>query len=169
MSEARLERLELRAEVEDFFAHEASLLDTWQLDEWLSLWDDPCRYEVAPTAIDDPLAASADTTLFLIADDRYRLEQRIIRIKKTSAHVEYPHSKTRHLYANIRLVTVTDEQIEASLGFVTFRTKRAITTSYMGRADYKLKRTATGFLIISKRIGLDLDSLVPQGKVSIFL
>lgn len=169
MIETSLERLELRAAVKDFLVNEASLLDAWQLDDWLALWNDPCSYEVAPTAIADPLSASSATTLFLIADNRYRLEQRIIRFKKTSAHVEYPHSKTRHIYANIRLTSVNDDQIEASLNFATFRTKRAITTTYMGRADYKLNRTPGGFLIASKRIGLDLDNLAPQGKVSIFL
>jgi p-cumate 2,3-dioxygenase subunit beta len=169
MSEALLERLELRIAVEDFLALEASLLDAWELDAWLELWDESCAYEVAPTGIENPLGTSSDETLFLIADDRYRLEQRIIRIKKPSAHVEYPHSKTRHLYANIRILSSSDAEVTATLGYATFRTKRGVTTTYIGRADYVLKRIKDGFLIKSKRVGLDLDNLVPHGKVSVFL
>lgn len=160
---------ELRAAVEDFVFHEAALLDEWDLDGWLQLFAETCRYEVAPTGIANPLSTSSRETLFLIGDDRYRLEQRIIRMKKPTAHVEYPHSRTRHLFSNVRVLSADDENIKASLNFVTYRTKRGVTTSYMGRADYHLERNGKSFLISSKRIGLDLDSLVPQGKVSVFL
>jgi p-cumate 2,3-dioxygenase subunit beta len=160
---------ELRGQVEDFVFYEAALLDQWELDKWLALFADKCRYEVAPTGIENPLDTSMKNTLFLIGDDRYRLEQRVIRMKKTTAHVEYPHSRTRHLYSNVRILSASDGAVNATLSFVTFRTKRGVTTNYMGCADYVLQRQNGSFLISSKRIGLDLDSLVPQGKVSVFL
>jgi p-cumate 2,3-dioxygenase subunit beta len=162
-------RLVLRLEVEDFLYREAALLDAWSLKEWLGLFADDARYEIAPTG--DPEAGSLDAaeTLFLVADDRVRLEQRIIRLQKPSAHAEYPHSRVRHIYSNIRAEQAADGLVDATANFVTFRTKRNITATYMGMQVYRLARSDDGFRIRLKRNVLDLDSLVPQGKVSLIL
>jgi p-cumate 2,3-dioxygenase beta subunit len=163
------EKLLLRLEVEDFLYREAALLDEWNLKEWLTLFADDARYEIAPTG--DPEAGELDAaeTLFLVADDRTRLEQRVIRLQKQSAHAEYPHSRVRHLYSNVRVLGVSGDQIEATANFVTFRTKRGFTATYMGMQKYRLVRAGESFLIRLKRSVLDLDSLVPQGKVSLVL
>lgn len=163
------EKLLLRLEVEDFLYREASLLDEWNLKEWLTLFAPETRYEIAPTG--DPEASELDAAeaLFLVADDRERLEQRVIRLQKPSAHAEYPHSRVRHIYSNIRVLSVDGEEIEATANFVTFRTKRSFTATYMGSQRYRLVRNGDSFLIRLKRNVLDLDSLVPQGKVSLIL
>ena len=58
----------------------------------------------------------------------------------------------------------------AQVSFVVFRTKRSITNHYMGHSLYTLvRRAGGGFGIKSKRAILDLEGLVPQGKVSILL
>jgi p-cumate 2,3-dioxygenase beta subunit len=163
------ERLLLRLEIEDFLYREAALLDEWNLKEWLKLFAPETRYEIAPTG--EPNAAELDAAeaLFLVADDRERLEQRVIRLEKPSAHAEYPHSKVRHIYSNVRVISTGAEDIEATANFVTFRTKRGFTATYMGSQRYRLVRHADSFLIKLKRNILDLDSLVPQGKVSLIL
>jgi p-cumate 2,3-dioxygenase beta subunit len=158
-----------RAAVEDFLFHEAALLDSWNIEAWLGLFADECRYEVTPTGQDDPFALSATETLFLIGDNRERLEQRVLRMGKKNAHVEYPHSKTRHLYSNVRIVSDDGDEVTAMVNFCTFRTKNQITTHYPGEFRIVLARHGQGFRIRQKRIALDLDALVPQGKVSIFL
>jgi 3-phenylpropionate/cinnamic acid dioxygenase small subunit len=56
-----------------------------------------------------------------------------------------------------------------SVNFIVFRNKRGITATYMGRHLFRLARQGEGFLIQSKRAVLDLDALVPQGKVSLIL
>ena len=53
--------------------------------------------------------------------------------------------------------------------FVTFRTKRSFTATYMGWHRWMLLRDGDAFLIELKRTVLDLDGLVPQGKVSLLL
>src|SRR6266404_3659387 len=153
----------LRLAVEDFLYREAALLDDWKLKEWLTLFSPNARYEVAPTG--DPEAG----TLFLVADDRERLEQRVIRLQKPQAHAEYPHSRVRHIYSNVRIIGDTGAQIEVNSNFVTFRSKRGITATYMGWHRYLLSRHSNSFLIDLKRTVLDLDGLVPQGKVSLLL
>lgn len=164
-----------RLRVEDFLYAEADFLDHWQLDEWLALYTDDCRYEVGPTGKADAETLSPATTLFLIADDRFRLEQRVIRMKKPTAHAEYPHSRTRHLYSNIRVVSREGSTLHVSLNFLTIRSAKGITQYYPGSMRYVIREIATEgpiteqFRVAYKRSVLDLDALVPQGKVTIFL
>jgi p-cumate 2,3-dioxygenase beta subunit len=163
------DKLLLRLRVEDFLYAEAALLDAWRLKDWLQLFTADCRYEIAPLA--DPEAATLSPTeaLFLVADDRERLEQRIVRLMKPSAHAEYPHSRTRHIVSNARILGESVSGIDVSAYFVAFRNKRGTTNTYMGEQHYQLQTTGDSFLIKSKRSMLDLDSLVPQGKVSLIL
>jgi p-cumate 2,3-dioxygenase subunit beta len=159
----------LRLEVESFIYHEAALLDGWRLRDWLGLFSPDGRYEVAPTGDAEAATLEAAEALFLVADDRERLEQRVIRLLKPSAHAEYPHSRVRHLYSNVRIMSADGENIEAAANFVVFRTKRGITATYMGHHSWHLQRDAQGFRIRLKRCVLDLDALVPHGKVSLIL
>jgi len=163
------EALLLRLQVESFVYHEAALLDAWRLKEWLALFADDGRYEIAPTGDPEAATLAASEALFLAADDRARLEQRVIRLLKPSAHAEYPHSRVRHLYSNVRVTAHKGELLEATVNFVTFRNKRGVTAVYMGEHLWRLLRYADGFRIQLKRCVLDLDALVPQGKVSLLL
>ena len=76
-----------RAEVEDFLYHEAALLDEWKLNEWEALLTEDAAYYVPPN---DQLEGDHRSTLFLVADDRERIRQRIIRINDPNCHAEYP-------------------------------------------------------------------------------
>lgn len=167
------QRLLTRLQVEDFIYNEAELLDQWKLDEWLALWTTECSYTIGPTGKADALSLSPETTLFLVADDRFRLEQRVIRMKKTTAHAEYPHSRTRHVYSNVRIAEDDGKTVKAIVNFATWRSSRSIINTYFGRLDYTFETAGSGdersFKIASKRATLDLDSLVPHGKVTIFL
>ena len=71
-----------RAEVEDFLYREAALLDEWKLDEWEALLTDDASYYVPPN---DQPDGDHRATLFLVADDRERIRQRVIRIKDPNA------------------------------------------------------------------------------------
>ena len=73
-----------REQVEDFMFLEAEILDEWRLKEWLTLFTMDATYNVPAT--DVPANASPDGTLFYVADDRFRLEQRVERLLKRTAH-----------------------------------------------------------------------------------
>jgi p-cumate 2,3-dioxygenase subunit beta len=162
--------VEMRLAIEDFVYREADLLDRWKLDEWVALWDDECTYEVTTTGDHDPETTSPDNSLYLIADNRFRLEQRVVRLNKTSAHVEYPHSKTRHLFTNVVVREDSANEVSAQVNFAVFRTKRGVTNHYMGYSLYTFAKLPDGcFKIKRKRSILDLEGLVPQGKLSILL
>ena len=76
-----------RSRIEDFLYLEADLLDQWRLPEWLALFTDDALYEVPCT--DLPAGASPDENLFYIADDRFRLGERVKRLMKKTAHSEF--------------------------------------------------------------------------------
>jgi p-cumate 2,3-dioxygenase beta subunit len=156
-----------RSQVEDFLFAEADLLDKWRLPEWLELFTEDAEYLV-PT-MDLPSDASPDDSLFYIADDRFRLGERVKRLMKRTAHVEYPHSKTRHLISNVRITAREANEIAVTSVFATYRTKDSNADIYVGSNIYRLIEEDGTLKIRSKRCMLDSDDLRPSGRISIIL
>ena len=158
---------ELRMEVEDLLFHEAELLDAWRLPEWLDLFTEDARYLVPTPGL--PEDASPDESLFLINDDRLRLGGRVNRLGRRTAHAEYPHSTTLHLVSNVRVREETPEGLIAHAAFYTSRIKDGISDVFVGRSRYMLARQPGGLRIREKRCNLHIESLNPQGRVTIIL
>ena len=156
-----------RADVEDLLFLEAELLDDWKLEQWLALYTEDATYSVPST--DLPADANPDKSLFYIADDRMRMQQRVVRLMKKTAHAEYPRSRTRHLVSNVRVSAMEGEQLNASAAFVTYRTKNGHTDTFIGSLRYRLQRQGEALRIREKRCLLDLDGLRPHGRISIIL
>ncbi|PWA11964.1 p-cumate dioxygenase [Pueribacillus theae] len=155
-----------RLEIEDFLYYEASLLDDWKLEEWASLFTEDALYLVPPT---NKLDGDHNVDLFIIADDQYRITQRAKRLLKKEAHVEYPHSRTRHLISNVRIKYTRDQVYYVTCNFIIYRSKREIFDNYVGSMEYKIIKQNDELKIQEKRVILDLDALRPQGKISIIL
>ncbi len=156
-----------RSQVEDLMFLEAELLDEWRLKEWLGLFTDDAHYYVPATDVAPD--ASPDTSLFYVADDRFRLEQRVERLLKRTAHAEYPHSKTRHLVSNVRIRGRNGDELDVGAAVLTYRTKGGLTETYIGSYRYRIAVSAQGLLIREKRCILDMDGLRPNGRISIIL
>jgi p-cumate 2,3-dioxygenase beta subunit len=156
-----------RIDVEDFLFREAELLDEWRLPEWLALFTDDAHYYVPSTDLAPD--ATPDNNLFYIADDRFRLGERVARLMKRTAHSEFPRSKVRHLVSNVRLHSTEDDEVGVRANFVTYRTKDGVTDQYVGSYRYRLLPYESSFRILEKRCLLDMDGLRPQGRISIIL
>jgi p-cumate 2,3-dioxygenase beta subunit len=156
-----------RADVEEFLFREAELLDEWRLPEWLELFTDDAVYYVPVT--DLPPDATPDSALFYVADDRFRLSERVKRLMKRQAHAEFPHSKTRHLVSNVRIRARREDEIEVGSAFITYRTKDGQTDTYFGSNRHRLVPESGSFRIREKRCLLDSEGLRSQGRVSIIL
>jgi p-cumate 2,3-dioxygenase beta subunit len=156
-----------RAAVEDFLYLEADLLDQWRLPEWLNLFTDDATYSVPATDLAPD--ASPDESLFYVADDRFRLSERVKRLMKRTAHVEFPHSRTRHFISNVRILSRSSDELAVSAAFLVYRTKDGVTDVYFGGHRYRLTVQASELRIREKRCLLDTDGLRPQGRVSIIL
>ena len=158
-----------RAEAEDFLYHEAELLDNWALLEWKDLYTADSVYEVVSTDCDDPENADPATSLFLLADKKDRIDGRAVRLMKSAAHAEYPHSKTRHLYTNVRVAGHDRNGTRLKVNFLVHRTGGDNTTHFMGEMHYLLVRDGDAIKIRKKRGILDLNSLNDAGQMTIIL
>ena len=156
----------VRSEVEDFLYHEAALLDEWKLEEWAQLFTEDAVYMVPPT--DAPEADPAEA-LFLIHDDRFRLGERARRLMKPRAHAEFPHSRTQHTITNVRVLGEDAGTLRVACHFIVYRARRDLQDVFPGTARYLLAREKQGLRIREKRAMLSIDSLRPQGKLSIIL
>jgi p-cumate 2,3-dioxygenase subunit beta len=156
-----------RQEVEDFLFEEAALLDEWRLDEWLQLLTEDATYRVPSN---DRPNADPRRTLFTVADNRERIDARVVRLKDPNAHAEYPPSRTRRLISNVRIVGRDSDSVRVEANFVVYRFRRdERIREYVGRYRYEL-RTAGGRLRIAKREALiDAMELGSLGSVSFIL
>ena len=155
-----------RAEVEDFLYHEAALLDEWRLDEWLALLTDDAKYRVPSN--DAPTGDPANT-LFLIADDIDRIRGRVARLKDPHAHAEFPHSRTRRLVTNVRVVENPGD-LEVFANFAVYRMRRGGQESvFVGRYRYILRRVGATLRIALREAILDSQELGRLGAVSFIL
>ena len=156
-----------RSDVEDFLFHEADLLDRWDLMAWVALFASDGQYLVPST---DAPEGDPSTTLSLIYDDRHRIEERAKRLLNKAAHAEFPHSQTRHLIGNVRILSTEDGgSLRVGCNFVVYRSKGEVNDVYPGHSTYELVPHDDSFRIRLKRAVLDVQSLRPQGKVSIIL
>lgn len=156
----------LTAEVAGFFYLEAELLDEWRLSEWLDLLDADFSYYVHPMDVqqDDPSKA-----LFLVADDRARVESRVAQLKGRTAWAENPRSRVRRLVTNVRAGLEPDGAIRGDANFAVYRFKNDQTDVYVGRYRYLLVDTEQGLRLRERSVILDLEALRPQGKLSFIL
>ncbi|MBP2077581.1 aromatic-ring-hydroxylating dioxygenase subunit beta [Oceanobacillus polygoni] len=155
-----------RQDVIDFLYTEAKLLDEWKLKEWAALFTDDGTFIVPP--IGEPEAVPTNS-LYYIHDNRSRLQERAERLLKKEAHVEYPHSTTTRNYHNILVNGLNSGVITVECNFTTYRTKREVVDTFIGRASYELIQQDNGLVIKNKKVVLNLDSLRPHGKISLIL
>ncbi len=155
-----------RQQIEDFLYEEAALLDEWRLEEWLQLMTDDAAYYVPST---DAPEGDPHTTLFIVSDDIVRLRSRVKQLLGRFAHAEHPHSRTRRLISNVRIRSVEGPTIRVTANFAVYRTRMEQFDTYVGRYEYILIYKDGALKIRERRAILDLDSLRPQGKVSIIL
>ena len=129
----KMGHIHARNDIEEFLYREAELLDTWQLDKWLALFSDDALYHVPSIGLKPD--ASPDTSLFYIADDRFRLGERVARLAKKTAHAEHPRSRTRHIVSNVLIDTQDDAGLQVEYSpvgphgsqfFTPFQTQRAV-------------------------------------------
>ncbi|HWI35056.1 MAG TPA: aromatic-ring-hydroxylating dioxygenase subunit beta [Burkholderiales bacterium] len=153
------------AAVEAFLYHEAALLDSWKLDEWLALLTEDATYRVPSN---DRPESDPKTALFMIADDIRRIRARVTRLKDPHAHAEYPRSRTRRFISNVRIVEQNPLRVEANFIVYRFRgndDKR----EYVGRYRYTLVPEKGTFRIQSREAILDAMELASLGTVSFIL
>ncbi|MET7393755.1 aromatic-ring-hydroxylating dioxygenase subunit beta [Dactylosporangium sp. NPDC005572] len=159
-------RVVTRAEIEDFLYNEAALLDEWRLEEWLDLFTLDCVYEIPSS---DTRGLDGGLVYSLIHDRRPLLEQRVLRLKKPTAHAEYPHSRTRRLVTNVRLLSHDGDGIRATANFAVFRSRAGKDVMYVGCYEYLFVLDGDALRIKHRTAVIEHESLDPHGKISIII
>jgi p-cumate 2,3-dioxygenase beta subunit len=159
-----------RSVVEDLFYHEAFLLDNWRLDDWLMLLTEDCTYQVPSN--DAPQSQSGQA-LYLIADDRRRITERVTRLKDKNAHSEFPHSRTRRIIGNVQfceLIDTSEPTYSAHANFIIYRHRRdGDIRAYVGRYENEVKKLNNQLLFSKRKVYLDAYELGAMGLVSFIL
>ena len=157
----------LQHRVEALLYQEADFLDRWDLDSWEALFTDDAEYLVPPMDVDGD-TASPDSALFYVFDDRTRLHERVVRLKKKAAHSEWPRSRTRRIVTNV-LANREGEHVSVRASFVVYRSKDGVTDAFVGHYLYLLVDDGQSLRIARKTCVLDIESLRPHGRISIIL
>ena len=135
--------------VAEFLFHEARLLDTGRLEEWLALFTEDATYWV-PLERDqkDPYETSS-----IIHDDRTLLELRVKQARHPRAHARQPLARTVHQVGNVVSTDLGSEvKVNSTLQLVEFRNDKQ--RLYGALVEHRLRPEAKSFRIAHKRIDL---------------
>jgi p-cumate 2,3-dioxygenase subunit beta len=155
-----------RSEVEDFLYDEADLLDRWEYDAWLALFEEGARYEIPTT---DYQGWSPHESGSFVDDDWDLLQARVKRLKSRKAHAENPHSRTQRLISNVRVFPETDGTVRVTASFAVYRARDGHFDTYVGRYDHVLIITPQGLRFRRRRSILGHEQLAPGARLSFIL
>lgn len=164
---------DLRA-LEQFLHREAMLLDDKRWPDWLALYSEDCFYWV-PSVVGqkDPV-----NTVSLYAEDRMRLEMRVIRITHPHAYSQDFPTRTSHVVGNVMLdaeggrgfdgglAPKADLVVRSSVQILEFRKEEQ--RLFGGTVRHWLRRVGGDFRIVLKRIDL-VNCDAPMEVVQLFL
>lgn len=164
---------ELRA-VEQFLYREAMLLDEKRWQDWLALYTEDCFYWV-PSVVGqkDPV-----DTVSLYAEDRMRLEMRIIRITHPRAFSQDFPTRMSHIVGNVVLdpdggrgadggmKPKADLMVRSTVHILEFRKEEQ--RLFGGTVRHWLRRAGADFRVAMKRIDL-INCDAPMEVVQLLL
>jgi len=143
----------IERELQDFIVHEAHLIDTRQLDDWLALFAEHARYWI-------PLHGAAqtegDAVNSLADEDRLLLALRIERLKNPRAHSQRPPSRCQHVLQTPQLLR-SDEaagRFELLTPFLYVEAQGERQQMLAGTARHRLLRRDGRLQIEQKRVDL---------------
>lgn len=136
--------------VDQFLYHEARLLDTGELEQWLALFTEDATYWVPLEKNQkDPLETSS-----LIYDDRTLLELRVKQARHPRAHARLPLARTIHQVTNIVVLKETDVEalVASALSVIEWRNEKQRVWGAL--VEHRLRRAQKSWKIAAKRVDL---------------
>ena len=163
---------QLEADARQFLNREALLLDSGDLDGWLTVLAPDISYRVPVRTTRygrteeefSPLAAHFD-------EDMFTLTMRVKRLATRYAWAEDPPSRSRHLVSNIVVTGAGDgPEFEVSSSLLLLRTRfdDGVTESLSGARADTLRQVSGGLELARRVVYLDQTTL-PVGSITTFL
>ena len=167
------EGLLLQYEVEQFYYHEAALLDERRFDEWLDLltpdvhyWM-PIRRTVTIANADREFTRPGDMAFF--DDDKRLLEARVRKLGTGYSWSEDPPSRTRHMISNVRVLAETGDELVVESNFHLYRTRLdSEEDSWIGRRRDRLRRVAGELRIAERHVFLEQTLILSRNLSNFF-
>jgi 3-phenylpropionate/cinnamic acid dioxygenase small subunit len=170
-----VDRLLLRAEVEEFLYREAELLDERRYEEWLDLLTDDVRYFM-PMRRNVPhdeterefTREGADVSWFDEGKDT--LTRRVRQILTGIHWAEEPPSRICHMVTNVQITgTASPTEIAVKSRFLVYRNRVETETDILvGKREDVLRRVNGGFKIARRKIVLDQSVLLAKNLTFFF-
>jgi len=143
-----------RAAATDLLYREARLADEARYAEWLALWTDDGVYWVPATT---DAAASPETHLSHIYDNRARLDTRIKLLQTGYRYSQEPASLMRRLISNVEVTAADGGEIAVEsnfiLGELSIQSKHEMHW-WVGRTTHRLRRVDGELRMAAKKVVL---------------
>jgi 3-phenylpropionate/cinnamic acid dioxygenase small subunit len=163
----------LQYEIEQFYYHEAALLDDRRFHEWLTLLTDDLEYFMPVRSTrargDEEHEFTKPGEAAFFDETKPLMEERVRKLDTGFSWAEDPPSRTRHFVSNVRIrEKISDTELRVTCNFFVYRTRLAQDEDWwVGRREDTLRKVDGQWRIAKRHIFLDQVSLRSK-NLSIF-
>ncbi|MFI6350222.1 aromatic-ring-hydroxylating dioxygenase subunit beta [Streptomyces sp. NPDC050560] len=143
--------------VAEFLHHEAELLDSYRLVDWLALFSEDVVYRMPVRTTQFLVDGEGFHEFDFFADDHQTLLTRVRRLETEFAWAETPPSRTRHFVSNLRLTHDPESgELATRVNFLITRTRQDMDYQmFTGVRHDRLVPDGDGFRIRRRMILVD--------------
>ena len=170
----------LKADIEDFYYHEADLLDERRFREWLELLAEDISYFMPIRRnVKFGQHASRENTrqgegISWFDEDKWTLTKRVDQILTGVHYAEEPLSRITHMVSNVQIKAARPEigaarELDVSSRFLVYQNRVEYETySFVGRRHDTLRLTDQGWKIARREILLEQSILLAKNLTTFF-
>ncbi|MGY4253099.1 3-phenylpropionate/cinnamic acid dioxygenase small subunit [Bradyrhizobium sp. USDA 4516] len=170
----------LKADVEDFYYHEADLLDDRRFRDWLELLTDDISYfmPIRRNVKFGQQAARENTKrgegISWFDEDKWTLTKRVEQILTGVHYAEEPLSRITHMVSNAQIKGARPDidaarELDVTSRFLVYQNRVEYETYiFVGRRNDALRLTDTGWKIARREILLEQNILLAKNLTTFF-
>lgn len=170
----------LKADVEDFYYHEADLLDDRRFRDWLELLSDDISYfmPIRRNVKFGQQAARENTKrgdgISWFDEDKWTLTKRVEQILTGVHYAEEPLSRITHMVSNVQIKGARPDvdaahELDVTSRFLVYQNRVEYETYiFVGRRNDTLRETGNGWKIARREILLEQNILLAKNLTTFF-
>jgi 3-phenylpropionate/cinnamic acid dioxygenase small subunit len=170
----------LKADIEDFYYHEADLLDDRRFRDWLDLLCDDISYfmPIRRNVKFGQHAARENTRqgegISWFDEDKWTLTKRVDQILTGVHYAEEPLSRISHMVSNVQIRAVRPnpeqpDEIDVTSRFLVYQNRVEYETyTFVGRRNDALRRAGSGWKVARREILLEQNILLAKNLTMFF-
>jgi len=170
----------LKADVEDFYYHEADLIDDRRFRDWLDLLAEDISYfmPIRRNVKFGQQAARENTRrgegMSWFDEDKWTLTKRVEQILTGVHYAEEPLSRITHMVSNVQIKGVRPDldaarELDVTSRFLVYQNRVEYETyTFVGRRNDTLRLTDAGWKIARREILLEQNILMAKNLTTFF-